>query len=130
MMDIVISMGLTGAMLAMLGMGLLISYYGSSKTRNVGLLFLVIGIGLAYYITSIDDSNVHFGNAFIESFSMSQSKNEFLSSKYSYSCSNINAQQLVLTEQEQLQDCVKQLVEQQPQLQAIETELNNKQSEF
>jgi len=65
MIDIVISMGLTGAMLAMLGMGLLISYYGSSKTRNVGLFFLVIGIGLAYYITSIDDSTVHFGNAFI-----------------------------------------------------------------
>jgi len=65
MMDIVISMGLTGAMLAMLGMGLLISYYGSSKTRNVGLLFLVVGIGLAYYITSIDDSLIHFGNHFI-----------------------------------------------------------------
>ena len=65
MMDIVISMGLTGAMLAMLGMGLLISYYGSSKTRNVGLLFLVVGIGLVYYITSIDDSLIHFGNAFI-----------------------------------------------------------------
>ena len=64
-MDIIISMGLTGAMLAMLGMGLLISYYGSSKTRNVGLFFLVVGIGLAYYITSIDDSTVHFGNAFI-----------------------------------------------------------------
>jgi len=65
MMDIVISMGLTGVMLAMLGMGLLISYYGSSKTRNVGLLFLVVGIGLTYYITSIDDSPIHFGNAFI-----------------------------------------------------------------
>ena len=64
-MDIVISMGLTGAMLAMLGMGLLISYYGSSKTRNVGLLFLVVGIGLAYYVTSVDESAVHFGNAFI-----------------------------------------------------------------
>ena len=65
MMDIIISMGLTGVMLAMLGMGLLISYYGSSKTRNVGLFFLVVGIGLAYYVTSIDDSTVHFGNAFI-----------------------------------------------------------------
>tara|TARA_R110001592_G_scaffold55187_1_gene168731 strand:+ start:1023 stop:2060 length:1038 start_codon:yes stop_codon:yes gene_type:complete len=41
------------------------------------------------------DETINFGNAFIESFSMSQSKNEFLSSKYSYSCSNINAQQLV-----------------------------------
>ena len=35
MMDIVISMGLVGIMLSMLGMGLLIAYYGSSKTRNV-----------------------------------------------------------------------------------------------
>ena len=65
MMDIVISMGLTGVMLSMLGMGLLISYYGSSKTRNVGFFFLAVGIGLAYYITSVDDSLVHFGNAFI-----------------------------------------------------------------
>ena len=40
------------------------------------------------------DETINFGNAFIESFSMSQSKNEFLSSKYSYSCSNVNAEQL------------------------------------
>lgn len=65
MMDIVISMGLTGVMLSMLGMGLLISYYGSSKTRNVGFFFLAVGIGLAYYIAAVDDSLVHFGNAFI-----------------------------------------------------------------
>jgi len=69
MMDIIISMGLTGVMLAMLGMGLLISYYGSSKTRNVGLVFLAIGIGLVYYITFVDVSAVedtpHFGDAFI-----------------------------------------------------------------
>jgi len=65
MMDIIISMGLTGVMLAMLGMGLLISYYGSSKTRNVGLVFLATGLGLVYYITSVDDSAIHFGNAFI-----------------------------------------------------------------
>ena len=51
MMDIVISMGLVGIMLSMLGMGLLIAYYGSSKTRNVGFLFLIIGVGLAYYLT-------------------------------------------------------------------------------
>ena len=42
-MDLIISMGLVGAMISMLGMGLLIAYYGSSKTRNVGFLFLLIG---------------------------------------------------------------------------------------
>ncbi len=42
----------------------------------------------------------------------------------------LNAQQLVLTEQEQLQACVKKLVQQQPQLQAIETELNSKQDQL
>ncbi len=41
------------------------------------------------------DETINFGNAFIEKFSMSQSKNELLSSKYSYGCSNINAEQLV-----------------------------------
>ena len=47
MMDIVISMGLVGVMLSMFGMGLLIAYYGSSKTRNVGFGFLIVGVGLA-----------------------------------------------------------------------------------
>jgi len=62
--DIAIAMGLTGAMLAMLGMGLLIAYYGSSKTRGVGFVFLLFGIVLAYLtVTNFDD--VHFGNAFI-----------------------------------------------------------------
>ena len=64
MMDIVISMGLTGAMLAMLGMGLLISYYGSSKTRGVGFVFLLLGIVLAY-LTVTNFGDIHFGNAFI-----------------------------------------------------------------
>ena len=41
------------------------------------------------------DETINFGNAFIKNFSMSQSKNGFLSSKYSYDCSNINAEQLV-----------------------------------
>jgi len=49
--DIVISMGLVGVMLAMLGMGLLIAYYGSSKTRNVGIVFLLIGAGLVTCLT-------------------------------------------------------------------------------
>jgi len=66
MMDIVISMGLVGAMLSMLGMGLLIAYYGSSKTRNVGFLFLVIGIGLAYYLTIMDSyENIEFWNGML-----------------------------------------------------------------
>ena len=36
---IIFSMGLVGIMLSMLGMGLLIAYYGSSKTRKVGIVF-------------------------------------------------------------------------------------------
>ena len=64
-MEIVISMGLTGVMLAMLGMGLLISYYGSSKTRNVGLVFLLAGIGLAYYLVEMDTSDVSFLNGML-----------------------------------------------------------------
>ena len=62
MMDIVISMGIFGMMLSMLGMGLLIAYYGSSKTRNVGFVFLVIGVVLAYYLVEMDTSDVAFWN--------------------------------------------------------------------
>jgi|TARA_B100001540_G_scaffold13018_1_gene11433 hypothetical protein len=62
MMDIVISMGIFGVMLSMLGMGLLIAYYGSSKTRNVGFIFLVIGVVLAYYLVEMDTSDVAFWN--------------------------------------------------------------------
>ncbi len=66
MMEIVISMGFVGLMLSMLGMGLLIAYYGSSKTRNVGFLFLVIGIGLAYYLTMMDSyENIEFWNGML-----------------------------------------------------------------
>ena len=65
MMDIVISMGLVGAMLSMLGMGLLIAYYGSSKTRNVGFIFLVIGAVLAYYLVEMDTSDVAFWNGML-----------------------------------------------------------------
>ena len=65
MIDIIISMGLVGAMLSMLGMGLLIAYYGSSKTRNVGFLFLVIGAALAYYLAVMDASDVAFGNGML-----------------------------------------------------------------
>ena len=65
MMDIVISMGLVGVMLSMLGMGLLIAYYGSSKTRNVGFVFLVLGAALAYYLIEIDTSDVAFVNGML-----------------------------------------------------------------
>tara|TARA_X000001036_G_C19920223_1_gene497284 strand:+ start:234 stop:500 length:267 start_codon:yes stop_codon:yes gene_type:complete len=65
MMDIAISMGLIGVMLSMLGMGLLIAYYGSSKTRNVGLVFLLAGIGLAYYLVEMDTSDVSFLNGML-----------------------------------------------------------------
>ena len=54
--DIAIIMGITGAMLSMLGMGLLIAYYGSSKTRNVGSLFLILGLLLGYYLTTTGDT--------------------------------------------------------------------------
>ena len=62
MMDTVISMGIFGVMLSMLGMGLLIAYYGSSKTRNVGFIFLVSGVVLAYYLVEMDTSDVAFWN--------------------------------------------------------------------
>ena len=65
MMDIAISMGLIGVMLSMLGMGLLIAYYGSSKTRNVGFVFLLAGIGLAYYLVEMDTSDVSFLNGML-----------------------------------------------------------------
>ena len=65
MMDIVISMGLIGIMLSMFGMGLLIAYYGSSKTRNVGVGFLLVGIGLAYYLVEMDTSDVAFMNGML-----------------------------------------------------------------
>ena len=65
MMNIIISMGLVGAMLSMLGMGLLIAYYGSSKTRNVGFGFLIVGVGLAYYLVEMDTSDVAFANGML-----------------------------------------------------------------
>jgi len=65
MIDIIISMGLVGAMLSMIGMGLLIAYYGSSKTRNVGIVFLLIGVGLAYYLIEMDTSDVAFWNGML-----------------------------------------------------------------
>ena len=48
--DLVISMGSVGFMLSMFFMGLLISYYGSSKTRTVGFVFLIVGAALAFVI--------------------------------------------------------------------------------
>ena len=62
MMDILFSMGIFGVMLSMLGMGLLIAYYGSSKTRNVGLVFLLLGVAAAYYLVEFDTSDVAFWN--------------------------------------------------------------------
>ena len=54
--EIAVTMGIVGMMISMLGMGLLIAYYGSSKTRNVGFLFLVVGLGLGYYLTTTGDA--------------------------------------------------------------------------
>ena len=54
--EIALTMGIVGMMISMLGMWLLIAYYGSSKTRNVGFLFLVVGLGLGYYLTTTGDA--------------------------------------------------------------------------
>ena len=62
--EIAIIMGIVGAMLSMLGMGLLIAYYGSSKTRNVGFVFLVFGLILAYYLSTTQfATGIHWRNA-------------------------------------------------------------------
>ena len=63
--EIAISMLMVGASLSMLLMGLLISYYGSSKTRNVGFGFLLIGIALIYYVTSMAYDSVIFINSIL-----------------------------------------------------------------
>ena len=70
MIDIIFSMGLVGVMLSMLGMGLLIAYYGSSKTRNVGFGFLLLGVIIAFYLIEmpnhlIDTSDVVFMNGML-----------------------------------------------------------------
>ena len=63
--DIAISMLMGGASLSMLLMGLLISYYGSSKTRNVGLIFLIVGAALIYYVTTMAYDTVVFMNSIL-----------------------------------------------------------------
>ena len=63
--DIAISMLMVGTSLSMLLMGLLISYYGSSKTRNVGLIFLIVGAALIYYVTTMAYDNVVFMNSIL-----------------------------------------------------------------
>ena len=63
--EIAISMFIVGTALSMLLMGLLISYYGSSKTRNVGFLFLIIGAALTYYVTSMAYDTVVFMNSIL-----------------------------------------------------------------
>ncbi len=63
--DIAIIMRITGAMLSMLVMGLLIAYYGSSKTRNVGFLFLIIGLGLGYYLATSGSDTVELHNSLL-----------------------------------------------------------------
>ena len=49
----------------MLLLGLLISYYGSSKTRNVGLIFLIVGAALIYYVTTMAYDTVVFMNSIL-----------------------------------------------------------------
>jgi len=62
--EIATTMVVVGSMIAMLGMGLLIAYYGSSKTRNAGFVFLFISILLGYYLSTIGDS-VELHNALL-----------------------------------------------------------------
>jgi len=54
-----------GIALSMLLMGLLISYYGSSKTRNVGFMFLIIGAVIAYIVTFKEFDDVVFMNSIL-----------------------------------------------------------------
>ena len=65
--------------------------------QDCGFYFL---IGKKKYYSDFSNANetINFGNAFIEDFNLSQSVNEFLKSKYTYSCSNINAQEIVSNE--------------------------------
>ena len=65
MMEIIVAMFIVGAELAMLGMGLLIAYYGSSKTRNVGFLFLLVAIGLCYYLMTATGDAVEIHNSLL-----------------------------------------------------------------
>ena len=71
MIDIIFSMGLVGVGLSMLGMGLLIAYYGSSKTRNIGIVFLLLGVIITYYLVEmplnhpIDTIDVAFWNGML-----------------------------------------------------------------
>ena len=50
MMEIIVAMFGVGLGLSMLGMGLLIAYYGSSKTQKVGFLFLLVAMALFYFL--------------------------------------------------------------------------------
>ena len=63
--EIAISMLIVGSALSMLLMGLLISYYGSNKTRNVGILFLALGVALMYNVTSMAYDSVVFMNSIL-----------------------------------------------------------------
>ena len=65
MMEIIVAMFLAGAELSMLGMGLLIAYYGTSKTRNVGFLFLLIAGGLCYYLMTATGDAVEIHNSLL-----------------------------------------------------------------
>ena len=50
MMEIIVAMFGVGLGLSMLSMGLLIAYYGSSKTQKVGFLFLLVAVALFYFL--------------------------------------------------------------------------------
>lgn len=60
--------------------------------------YFLIGKKKYYSDFSDADETINFGNAFLENFTLTQSINQFLTSKYTYSCSNINAQTIVSNE--------------------------------
>ena len=64
-MDIVVAMFIAGVEISMLSMGLLIAIYGSSKTRNVGFLFLLVAVGLCYYLMTATGDAVEIHNSLL-----------------------------------------------------------------
>ena len=65
--------------------------------QDVSFYFL-IGKKRGHSNFSDADETINFGNAFLENFTLTQSLNQSLASKYTYSCSNINAQTIVSNE--------------------------------
>ena len=48
-MTLALTMFTVGFAIVMFGMGALVAYYGSNKTRNAGFVFILIGVVAAWY---------------------------------------------------------------------------------